>query len=55
MFKVGQIVIIKHLNTPLYTSNRQVTITSIGPKWITTSERIKVAKDGTGPWSLVAC
>lgn len=52
MFKVGQTVILRHLGSRLDTSNRPVTIKTIGPKWITTSENIKVAVNGSGPWSL---
>lgn len=52
MFKVSQVVILRHLGSVLFTNNRPVTIKTIGRKWITTSENIKVAIDGSGPWSI---
>lgn len=52
MFKVGQQVILRHLGSRLDTSNRPVFIKTIGPKFITTTENIKVALTKPTPWSL---
>lgn len=49
MFKVGQQVKILNYGTPLHGT---ATIVSIGRKYITTSEGIKVPLNQPSPWSL---